>query len=432
VVLQANSLNVPADVRAHLQRALPDHMVPSVIAAIPELPRLTNGKIDRKALPEPEVASPARRRHIAPRNQAEQRLVRLWEHVLGQHAIGVTDDFFELGGHSILAVKLASAIEREFGRRLPLAQLLGYPTVERLAIALQRKEDQHDWRPLVEIRPGGSMPPLFLLPGAGGNVIYFRALAQQLTTARPIYALQAIGLDGRTPPLTTVDAIAALNIDEMRRVWPTGPYLLAGHSFGGRVAFEMAQQLRKRGHEVALLAMLDTAAPTFDPIAMGVDWQDAHWLAKIAREIEEFFGISLGVSVEELLPLTLEDQLTLIVDRIQRAGALAPGADRDQLRGYLQVYRANSQAPFLAYESVARVPIALFKALESDPDIDERPSGLAALTSQQAWGWDQFADGAVRVFDVPGSHLSMLAPPHVSQLARAFDQALASIRDGKL
>jgi len=427
VVLNAPHVAVPADVRAHLQRMLPEHMVPSLTIALPDLPRLTNGKIDRKALPAPELTAPERRRHVPPRNPTEQRLVRVWEGVLGHRAIGVTDDFFELGGHSILAVKLVSAIEREFGRRVPLAQLLGYSTVERLAVALQNPDDRFDWRPLVTIRPGAALPPLFLLPGAGGNVIYFHALAQQLETLRPIYALQAIGLDGRTPPLATVDAIAAINIKELERVWPDGPCILAGHSFGGRVAFEMAQQLRRRGREVAMLAMFDTPAPTFDPIAVGVGWQDADWLAKIAREIEEFFGIALSVTVDELRLFSLDDQLSLTVDRMQSAGGWVPGADTDQLRGYLQVYRANSQAPFLTYDRATRIPMALFKARESDPDLEATPESLAALTAQHSWGWDRFADGSVRVFDVPGAHLSMLAPPHVTALARALDEALASL-----
>ena len=192
------------------------------------------------------------------------------------------------------------------------------------------------------------------------------------------------------------------------------------------MALEKAQQLLQHGQSVGLLALLDTAAPTFDPIAAGAGWQDAHWLAKIAREIEEFFGIEIGVTAEELLPLPLDDQLMLVVERMQRAGAWAPGADRNQLRGYLQVYKANSQAAYLRYGAPARVPIALFKALERDPDLEATPATLTALTTQHAWGWDGFAHGEVGVFEVSGAHLSMLTEPHVPALARALDEALAA------
>ncbi|MBA3949138.1 MAG: amino acid adenylation domain-containing protein, partial [Acidobacteria bacterium] len=215
---------VPHDLRSIMERALPSHMVPGIIVPMGDLPRLTNGKLDRKALPPPEdVVAPARRR-VAPRDGVERRLLRVWEDVLGTPDIGVADDFFDLGGHSILAVKLASAIHREFGRALPLAELLSHSTIERLAVLLQRGEDPNDWRPLVEIRRGSGATPLFLLPGAGGNVIYFHALARHLAATRPVYGLQAVGLDGRTTPLATVEAIAEANIREMRRVQPHGPY----------------------------------------------------------------------------------------------------------------------------------------------------------------------------------------------------------------
>ncbi len=427
VVPQPGAAPETAALRAYLRQHLPDHMVPAVIVTLADLPRLTNGKLDRKALPVPEDVVETTRRHVAPRDPIERRLLRVWEDVLGQKMIGVTDDFFELGGHSLLALKLVGAIHVEFGRSLPLAQLLGNSTVERLAVVLKREHDDQDWRPLVAIRSGRAVPPLFLLPGAGGNVLYFHTLAQVLTTTRPIYGLQALGLDGRTPPLTTVEAIAAANIEEMRRVQPHGPYVLVGHSFGGRVALEMAQQLAGHGESIGLLAVLDTAAPTFDPAAVGAGWLDAHWLAKIAREIEEFFGIRLEVTLDDLLPLPLEAQLLMVVSRMQEAGAWAPGADLDQLRGYLQVYKAHSQAAYVRYEDTStRVPIALFKAAVSDPDLEATPAGLEALNAQHDWGWSQFARGAVRVYDVPGGHLSMLTQPHVPALATALDEALAA------
>ena len=346
--------------------------------------------------------------------------------MLGEKLIGVTDDFFELGGHSILAMKLLGRVQQEFGRTPALSLLLSHSTLERQAIAIQDGTDVQEWTPLVEIRRGQVGVPLFLLPGAGGNVMYFHTLAHNLTTPRAVYGLQAVGLDGKTSPLTTVEAVAALNVEEIRRVWPTGPYLLAGHSFGGQVALEMSQQLRRQGLTVGLVAVLDTPAPIFDPIPIGADWQDAHWLAKITREIEEFFGLSLDVALTDLLLLPVDQQLTFVVERMQAAGVWAPGADPAQLRGYLQVYKANSQAEHVRYETCARIPVALFKALEEDPDDDATPAGFVAVTRQTGWGWERFASGSVRVFDVPGAHLSMLTDPHVRTLARAMDEALTA------
>jgi thioesterase domain-containing protein len=402
-------------------------MVPNVFVTLDALPRLTNGKLDRKSLPAPQsvTVSPIARAHVRPRGPVERRLARVWEAVLGQDGMGVTDDFFDLGGHSILALKLVSAIQVAFGRSVPLARLLAHPTIERLALALTRDHDPEDWRPLVAITRGGQGRPLFLLPGAGGNVLYFQALAHAMKSARPIYGLQAVGLDGRTPPLTQIEAMAAVNIDAIRREFPQGPYSLAGHSFGGQVALEMARQLSEQGHAVDLLAILDTAAPAFERDDIGAHLSDAGWLAKIAQEIEEFFGVALGVTFSDLDPLPLDRQLALIVERMQRAGVWAPGAGTEQLHGYLEVYKANSQAVQVRYDGATpRVPIVLFKAMDRDADIDAVPVSLQALHAERAWGWDRFATGDVRVIDVPGAHLSMLGAPHVITLARALDDVI--------
>ena len=378
------------ELRAHLDLALPEYMVPAVFVLMAELPHLSNGKLDRRSLPVPPQVERGRRQ-VAPRDPTERRLIRLWAQVLATNRIGVTDDFFELGGHSILAVKLVSAIHSEFGRRLPLAQLLAHPTIERLAVALRAGGDGPDWRPLVEIARGGSAPPLFLVPGAGGNVMYFHGLAQHLAKARCVYGLQAVGLDGRTPVLTTVEAIAGVNLTEMRRVCPHGPYFLAAHSFGGQVALEMAQQLRRQGETVGLLAILDTVAPTFEPLVVGAGWDDAQWLARIAGEIELFFGVRLEITAGELAGLGIEAQLRLVAERLRRAGALAPDAGADDLRGYFRVYQANLQAGHVGYGVIAPVPIALFKALEPGPAGDEMPAGLIELSGPARLGM-----GAVR------------------------------------
>src|SRR5207247_324760 len=114
--------------------------------------------------------------------------------------------------------------------------------------------------------------PVFLLPGAGGNILYFHGLAKHLGRHRPVYALQAVGLDGVTTPLGSIKEIARHNIEQIRITQPRGPYILAGHSFGGTVAFEMSQQLSAAGDEVALVAIFDTAAPVFTPTVERADW----------------------------------------------------------------------------------------------------------------------------------------------------------------
>ncbi len=192
---------------------------------------------------------------VAPRNQTEADLAAIWADVLQLPEVGIHDDFFELGGDSLRAVELLIRINEKFTLPdLTLSAVLDAPTVEQFAATLG---EQKRVRCLVPLRASGTRPPIFCVPGAGGNVLSFRDLALNLPGSQPFWALQAPGLDGSG---TVDDAkhIAALYLEEIRTIQPHGPYFLGGGSYGGVIAFEMAQQLISKGEDVALLAMFDT------------------------------------------------------------------------------------------------------------------------------------------------------------------------------
>lgn len=256
-------------------------MIPARFVELARLPLTPNGKVDRRALLRVDAFQESERGYVAPGTLTEEALARIWGEVLGHDRVGIHDNFFELGGHSLVAVRLMAQIQQAFGRHLPLALLLRAPTIEQLATLLREQTDVASWSSLVPIQPGGSAPPLFCVPEGGGNVLYFHALVQHLGPEQPFYGLHAQGLDGESAPHTRVEDMAAYYIEAIQAVKPQGPYLLGGHSFGGWIAFEMAQQLRKRGHEVARLFILDTPAPVFagtpipddadDDVAVGHD-----------------------------------------------------------------------------------------------------------------------------------------------------------------
>lgn len=191
-------------------------------------------------------------------NPTERKLQAIWESLLGTSPIGLNENYFELGGTSILAVRLFAQIAREFQRKLPLSILFEAQTIAHLAEVLQTEGASPDWSPLVAIQPNGSRPPFFCMHGGGGNVLIYRELSRHLGIDQPFYGLQAQGLDGERPCLTTIEEMASLYVKEIRRVQPMGPYYLGGYCMGGTVAYEMAQQLKAQGDEVALLALFDT------------------------------------------------------------------------------------------------------------------------------------------------------------------------------
>ncbi|MCA1686280.1 MAG: alpha/beta fold hydrolase, partial [Planctomycetia bacterium] len=255
-----------SDLRGWLKARLPEYMVPSAFVVLDAMPMTPNGKVDRKALPDPEhgkaaASEPA----VAPRDEVEERLARIWEDVLAVRPVGVNQSFFDLGGHSLLAIRLLGRIEEEFGRRLALAALFRGPTVEELAHVLRAEAPRAGpgpWTPLVAIRPEGEKPPFFCVHPAGGIVYCFQDLARQLGGDRPFYALQAAGLEGDEPPFEVFEEMAARYVEAVRGAQPEGPYHLGGWSLGGVIAFEMARQLVAEGEAVGTVALFDSWAPT--------------------------------------------------------------------------------------------------------------------------------------------------------------------------
>ena len=174
----SSQATIAGELRKHLGNTLPDYMVPSIFVELEALPLTPSGKVNRRALSVPDAYRPeSGQEHVAPRDDVEATLVKLWQKVLGLKSVGVKDNFFELGGHSLLASRLFAQIQNTFGRNLPLATLFQSPTVEQLAAVLREHESQGSWSSLVAIQPQGSRPPLFCVHAAGSNVLIYRPLA---------------------------------------------------------------------------------------------------------------------------------------------------------------------------------------------------------------------------------------------------------------
>jgi len=253
------------ELRNFLRRQLPDYMVPSAFVFLKAMPLTPNGKVNRRELPALGSTSPSSTNAVAS-DPLQLQFVRIWQDVLGHKSIGIRDNFFEAGGHSLLAARLMQRTEAVVGRPLPLAMLLRFPTIEQLASAVVQDGWSHHWSSLVPIQPTGSQPPLFCVHGVGGNVLGFWELGQRMGPDFPFYGLQSQGLDGKHPCHQSVEAMAAHYLEEIGSVQPKGPYFLGGFSFGGLVAYEMAQQLRLRGEEVGLLVLFDTYPGDLNPV----------------------------------------------------------------------------------------------------------------------------------------------------------------------
>jgi FkbH-like protein len=195
--------------------------------------------------------------HVEPQTPRQRQLADIWRNVLKLPSVGIHDDYFALGGTSLLAVRLVLQIEKVFGRHIPIAALLKAPTIEKLTRYLDEPTIEDDLA-VVTLRDGGSGTPLLLLPGIGGHVMAFKRLAELLDMDRPVFGMEMRPeIESNRKP-RSLETIAGEFIQRILKIQPQGPYLLAGWSFGGLLAFEIARQLQAGGKVVELVAMFDT------------------------------------------------------------------------------------------------------------------------------------------------------------------------------
>jgi len=249
------------DLRTHLKHDLPGYMIPSAFRFLDRLPLSPNGKVDRSALPAPRAsASPAPGPGSAAPMQTllVEELRGIWQRLFNRSDIGPDDNFFDLGGHSLMAARLAHEVEALVGRPLPVASVFQAPTILAMAEMLSDQQWAPAWSSLVAIQPHGHRPPLFCLHGNEGDVFGWAKLAPLLEPDRPVFGLQAVGVDGKAPCHQSFEEMAAHYVREMRSRQPQGPYYLIGHCAGGVLAYEVAQQLAAQGAPVGLLVLFDS------------------------------------------------------------------------------------------------------------------------------------------------------------------------------
>ncbi|MBE9120013.1 amino acid adenylation domain-containing protein [Tychonema sp. LEGE 07199] len=437
VVPNQNPTLNPLEMRNFLKQQLPNYMIPSAFVAIDFLPLTPNGKIDRNRLISPEnlTSNSTDKSCIAPRTPTESTLAQIWSKILNTEPVGIGDNFFDLGGDSLLAIRLINEINQQFERELPLSALFLNPTIEGLADSLSSETNSLEWSPLVAIKPRGKNPPFFCVHPIFGVVFPYVELAFQLGENQPFYGLQPKGIDGESSPLTRIEEMAADYIAALRTVQPKGPYFLGGWSFGGLVAFEMAQQLLAAGDEVALLAVLDTLAP----IAANKPsfWDGCKFiLTTVSRSIWPFV-----VDYFRLVAAAENVQVGGIAARFPKLNKLLNWAancwhgwnwkqavmvsilsQESQQHNWRElaipsmftVFQANSQATLSYVPKIYPHRITLFRSGEK----------LSTNHQDPTLGWSDLTAAQVEVIRVPGNHLTMLRKPCVEVLARQLNLCL--------
>jgi acyl transferase domain-containing protein/acyl carrier protein len=365
---------------------------------------------------------------LAPRNAIEEALAKQWDKLLGVSPVGVEDSFFDLGGHSLIAVRLFATIKKEFGVEFPISVLFEAPTIATIAARIEAQTGPvaesetgeamaapaqvQSFTHLVTLNKGDAArkPPLFIVAGMFGNVLNLRHLAQQLGEDQPVYGVQAKGLIGEDAPHTRIEEAAADYLAEIRQVQPDGRYLFGGFSGGGITAYEMAQQVKFEGGEVALLCMLDTPLP----VRPSLSRRD-----KALIKLAEIKRKGPGYLKEWAL-----NRLEWELRKRQAKGDDAQGFNNHKIEAAFR--QAVAQYDLKPWDG----PLLLFR-----PPLDKHwkvsNGNWVSAAREYVFHDNQWTGWApkVQVIEVPGDHDSMVLDPNVAALARYLSAEIARVTD---
>ncbi|MFJ2738254.1 amino acid adenylation domain-containing protein [Streptomyces sp. NPDC087440] len=378
----------PAQWRAALARRLPSHMIPAFFVELPHLPQTPNGKLDRTAVLEAaRVARPSQVNQESPRDQIELTLYQIWRGLLLHPDIGIRDSFFDIGGTSISAIKLAHALREEFGRSLPVRDLLLHPTIEELGGLLRRTSSGPPPSNLLTFRPGepGHGQVVCVHP-AGGTAFCYLSLAKSLPDAFGVHGIQSPGVNPGESFLPSVDAMAAAYLQLIEPLLADdGPLVLTGLSYGGLVAHEMGRLLAAAGRDRLSVVLLDTP---------GSDADDDP-AARAAAE-----------------PVDLAEFRSKLI----RFNGMYPGIDDAQIEQFFHLYNHNRRTTVDHSASVTAARTVLIQAAEGATA--EELDGVRSF-------WQRRAGGSYTVQTVGCGHWDMLESAELPRVAATIEAELA-------
>ncbi len=400
-----------AHLRAHVMQHLPDYMTPGAYVRLDSLPLTPNGKVDRAQLPAPAQAGVIKEGFEPAQGAVERMLAGVWATVLKRPAENISrdDNFFDLGGHSLRLVEVAGLLH-SLGLTVTVSTLFTQVTIRQLAESLSCDHSPAWAVGAIPFRLHADTAPLFFVHEVWGELLYVPELIRHMHGDFSLYGLP--GHPEGSPPIDDLGAHAAYLVTLIKSVQPQGPYRLAGWSFGGVLAYEIALQLLERGDAVAFLGLLDSANPLTQHITLAPASSDSArlWWA---------LGDSLSPdAIQRLLPMVETESFETLVKGFQAESVLPARMSAAQVLRYLNQHEGYVRA--LGRWRPRPLPAALHLFRVSD----DKPLQL---------GWDSVvAPSDIHIIPVAGSHMSMVSPPHVSVLGEALNQALGRSVEGQV
>jgi len=406
-----------AELRA-LMRSAPAPMRPARFYLADEIPRLPSSKLDVRALialdaanVQRERAKPADEAELAPRvgDRLAETVARVWQDVLLAPLGGPHDDFFDAGGDSLTAITFAMELERELGLELSPTLIYETPSFSGFCDVLRAcRAPRH--APLVLLKAGAGSPPVFVIHGIGGNVVEILPTARRMAYPGPVIGIRARGLARGEMPHSSVEAMAADYLREIKARQPNGPYCLCGYSFGGLVAFEIARQLSESGNEIGFVGLFDT-------LMSPLRWPLRAWLSIIGRRIARLPGAlraaPLRASAAELRKLwELRARLGAPPTSMQRDDVWLSGLPRSLPIRVLRVAASALIASARYRPGFYCGHLTLFTPMRREP-------GLPSLEAI----WRKHAR-TLSMVETRGAHSTMLSAPNADSTAEYLTRSL--------
>ena len=393
------------ELKSFAGQQLPSFMVPTVVIVLDELPLTPVGKLDRRALPDPEVVTAA---HVPPAGDTEQAVAEVFAEILETSDPSATASFFELGGNSLSATQVVARLREKFGVELELATLFHDPTIRGIGRALESGDVTPD-AVMLPLRTQGSRPPLFCIHPAGGLAWFYGGLAPYLAD-RPIYGIQDPHVALGEPIVTDADEIARRYVSEIRRVSPSGPYHLLGWSVGGVLADAVATTLQAEGDDVAFLGVMD--ARPVDPQEMTPDRSDRSDVTGNGPDVTDILGgwralFDLGPEVQAETP---EEVARIVRTQLSGMGLL----DDNQVDRIMASFAA---AEVVVQGFRPRTYAGDMLVFTATADKDDQ--------TVIADAWRHYVTGRVENVDVDTHHLGMADEAALAVIGPELERALS-------
>ncbi|WP_237386284.1 amino acid adenylation domain-containing protein [Xenorhabdus sp. Sc-CR9] len=413
------NIDIQEQLLRYLESELPLYMVPSYIVWIDSLPKTPSGKRDDAKLSQIEIKIESNKKYREPKDQYERQLCKLIADLLKIPQIAPEQNIFECGATSLTAMRIVVLVEKLYDINVPLSTFVRAPTIAQLAVLICSRGGEFKFDPLVPLREVGSRRPLFLVHPMGGNILSYLRMLPYFPTDQPVYALQASGVDIGSSPIATIDEQARFYIEAIKRVQPNGPYTIGGWSYGGFIAFEIANQLIRAGDKVANTLILDTMA--LNSHSQGKASDDALLTWFFWELLWTSRGSSLPVQIVPPEIVGLQERFDYITDHAIKIGAIPVGSKKSVMQRLFNVYRTNWQAATEYNIGRPNLDITLIRAREPLPIIlREMHDTIRSEYEDPKNGWKDKTVGNVKVIEIDGNHLTIMEEPHVKKLAQAI------------